>query len=39
MDYFVLCGEEKHGPYDSYEEAYFFATTNIGFEGWVIYEE
>lgn len=39
MDYFVLYGSEKFGPYDDWAEAYFFAITNFGFTGWRIWAE
>jgi|GEM_PF-5357653 len=39
MNYFVLHGTEKYGPYEDWSEAYFFATINFGFSGWSIWEE
>ena len=28
--------EAAHGPYESWEDAYMFATINLGMEGWTI---
>ena len=37
MNYWVItASEEAYGPYESTEDAYFFATTNLGMDGWVI---
>lgn len=39
MDYYVLYGVEKYGPYESWQDAYFFATVNLGAFGWRIWKD
>ena len=37
MNYWVITSDEKaYGPYEDYALAYAFATTNLGFEDWII---
>jgi hypothetical protein len=37
ISYWVITSTERaFGPYEDYALAYEFATTNLGFEGWVI---
>ena len=38
MEYYVLYGQKKYGPYETWEDAYFFARTAFGFAGWIIWE-
>lgn len=37
MNYWVITASENAiGPYETYEDAYLFATINLGMEGWTI---
>lgn len=37
MNWWVITNDEKaYGPYEDYALAYAFATTNLGFEDWII---
>ena len=34
----ITANEEAFGPYESEQDAYLFATINLGLEGWTITE-
>jgi len=37
MSYWVITSDESaYGPYEREEDAIFFATTNLGLDGWTI---
>jgi len=37
QNYWIITeSEEAYGPYEDWETAYIFATTNLGMEGWTI---
>ena len=37
MNYWVITSDEKaYGPYECEQDALFFASINLGFEGWRI---
>lgn len=38
MFWVITSEEEAHGPYESWEDAYIFASINLGLEGWTITE-